>query len=82
MFTDFLVVLVSDYSFELHQGLGASCDVTASYLRDDVIEGGCWVCPAEHAHVRGGWGPGEEGKLKNQQFIYKYHGTNAFCYCC
>ena len=52
MFADFFVVLISDHFFELHQGLGTSSDVTAGYLRDDVIEGSCWICPAEHAHVR------------------------------
>ena len=63
MFADFFVVLISYHSFELHQGLGTSCDVTAGYLRDDVIEGSCWIGPAEHAHVRRRW----SSEINNKQ---------------
>ena len=55
MFANFLMVLISDHSLKLHQGLGTSCDVTARYLRNNVIEGGCWVGPAKHSHMRRSW---------------------------
>lgn len=55
MFADFLMVLISDNSLKLNQGLGTGCDVTARYLRNNVIEGSCWVGPAKHSHVRRGW---------------------------
>ena len=67
MFTDFFVVLISNHSFELHQGLGTSCDVTTGYLRDDVIEGSCWIGSAKHAHVGRGWGSEINNSNNNYQ---------------
>ena len=55
MFANFFVILVSDHPFELYQGLGTSCDVATGYLRDDVIKGRSWICPAEYSHVRRRW---------------------------
>ena len=74
MFADFLMVLISDNSLKLHQGLGTSCDVTARYLRNNVIEGGCWVGPAKHSHMRRSWISEEEKTRKTSslfQFSYK-----------
>ena len=62
MFANFLMVLISDHSLKLRQGLGTSRDITARYLRDDVIESSCWVGPAKHPHVRRCWIPDEENK--------------------
>lgn len=65
MFADFLMVLISDNSLKLNQGLGTSCDVTTGYLRNNVIEGSCWVGPAKHSHVRRSWISDEKKKEEN-----------------
>ena len=69
MFADFLMVFISDNSLKLHQSLGTSCDVTAGYLRNNVIEGSCWVGPAKHPHVRRSWISDEEKRRKTSSLF-------------
>ena len=72
MFADFLMVLISDHSLKLHQGLGTSCDVTAGYLKNNVIEGSCWVGHAKHSHVRRSWISDEEKTRKTSSLFQFY----------
>ena len=78
MFANFLMVLISDHSLKLHQGLGTSCDVTARYLRNNVIEGGCWVGPAKHSHMRRSWISDEtKGEKPHRYFSFIKKGLSV-----
>ena len=86
MFADFFVVLISNHFFELYQGLGTSCDVTAGDLRNDVVEGGGGIGSAEYTHVT------RRGASKKQTIQYQinddfeFHSnivskTTTVCFC-
>lgn len=46
--------------------MGISCDVIVGYLRDDVVESGCWVCLVEYVYMRRG---GVFEKIKYKIYI-------------